>query len=124
MFIGPGLYRAIRAMMSSNVDGLSLFRRSFIPELSSWKTPVVSPQHMILYERQGLKPKEVELYKPQLLYILHVILGNYLLVCKIQRSIFDQRPVGYDNAGCVLGCMPCQAFQGLGDIQEIFYLWR
>ena len=41
---GPGLYRASKATISSNLVGCSLFIRSLIPDDSSWKTAIVLPE--------------------------------------------------------------------------------
>ena len=41
--IGPGLYSAMMAMMSSKRSGLKPVSKSRMPELSSWKMPVVFP---------------------------------------------------------------------------------
>ena len=42
--IGPGLYSAMMAIMSSKRSGLKPASKSRIPELSSWKIPVVFPE--------------------------------------------------------------------------------
>ncbi|OQC48633.1 MAG: hypothetical protein BWX58_01100 [Deltaproteobacteria bacterium ADurb.Bin026] len=49
LFNGPGLYSAIRGMMSSNLDGFSFVSNSLIPLLSSWNTPDVSPEERSSY---------------------------------------------------------------------------
>ena len=41
--IGPGLYNATRAIISSSASGVICFNVSCIPGLSNWKIPVVSP---------------------------------------------------------------------------------
>ena len=43
LLIGPGLYNATNAMISSNWFGFICFKADLTPELSSWNKPVVSP---------------------------------------------------------------------------------
>ena len=41
--MGPGLYKATKAIISSNLFGFICFKTSLIPVLSNWNIPMVSP---------------------------------------------------------------------------------
>ena len=45
--MGPGLYKATSAIISSNLFGFICLIASLIPALSSWNNPVVSPVESI-----------------------------------------------------------------------------
>ena len=47
--IGPGLYSAMPATMSSKQVGLRFFMKSVMPPLSSWNMPFVLPSAISLY---------------------------------------------------------------------------
>ena len=44
LLIGPGLYKATNAIMSSNLFGFMFIKASRIPALSSWNKPTVWPR--------------------------------------------------------------------------------
>ena len=67
---GPGLYKARRATISSNLSAFKFFRTSFIPEDSIWKIPLVKPFERSSYILGSFKSAVLISLSISLLFIL------------------------------------------------------